>query len=160
MSKFAYFAGGCFWGVEYFFTKQKGVLNVLCGFMGGDLKNPTYEDVCYSDTGHLEAVEVEYDPQEVNYETLAKLFFEIHDPTQGNGQGPDIGKQYLSAVFVNSDEERDIIEKLIKILEEKGLHVKTKIFPKSEFYKAEEYHQHYYFKTGKLPYCHRKISRF
>jgi methionine-S-sulfoxide reductase len=128
--------------------------------MGGHLKNPSYEDVCYKDTGHLEVVSVQYDESVVSYEELAKLFFEIHDPTQANGQGPDIGEQYLSAVFVSDKKERKIIEKLINLLEQKGLHVKTKILEKSEFYPAEQYHQNYYFKTGKIPYCHVYTRRF
>lgn len=157
---FAYFAGGCFWGVEYFFSKQEGVIEALSGFMGGHLENPTYQDVCYRDTGHLEVVQVKYNPKKISYEDLAKLFFEIHNPSQENGQGPDIGSQYLSAVFVSNDEERKTIEKLIKILEAKGLHVATKILNKSKFYEAEDYHQHYYAKNGKTPYCHTREKRF
>ena len=159
-TKKAYFAGGCFWGVEYYFNKHEGVIDALSGFMGGHLKNPTYQDICYKDTGHLEVVEIKYNADEVSYESLAKLFFEIHDPTQTNGQGPDIGSQYLSAVFVNDDEERKIVEKLIQKLEDKGLHVATKILEKEEFYVAEDYHQYYYQKTGKTPYCHSRKLRF
>jgi methionine-S-sulfoxide reductase len=158
--KYAYFAGGCFWGVEYHFNKQEGVLDALSGFMGGHTKNPTYQDICYKDTGHLEVVEVKYDSDKINYEDLAKLFFEIHDPSQTNGQGPDIGSQYLSAVFTSDDEEKKTVEKLIKQLEESGLHVATKILEKQEFYKAEDYHQYYYSKTGKTPYCHSYTRRF
>ncbi|WP_051505436.1 peptide-methionine (S)-S-oxide reductase MsrA [Sulfurospirillum arcachonense] len=156
----AYFAGGCFWGVEYYFNKEDGVIEALSGFMGGHLENPTYQDICYKDTGHLEVVSVKYNPEVISYENLAKLFFEIHDPTQTNGQGPDIGEQYLSAVFVSSEEEKTIIKNLISILEKKALHVATKILPKATFYEAEEYHQRYYTKTGKTPYCHRRIVRF
>lgn len=156
----AYFAGGCFWGVEHYFNKEKGVIDAKSGFMGGHTKNPTYKDICYKDTGHLEVVEVKYNPDVISYENLAKLFFEIHDPTQTNGQGPDIGSQYLSAVFVSTDEEKEIIEKLILMLEQKGFKVATKILKKQEFYVAEEYHQYYYEKTGKTPYCHSKTSRF
>jgi methionine-S-sulfoxide reductase len=159
-TKYAYYAGGCFWGVEYYFNKQEGVVDALSGFMGGHLKNPSYEDICYKDTGHLEVVQVEYNPEQISYENLSKLFFEIHDPTQTNGQGPDIGSQYLSAVFVSNDEEKEVIENLIKELEKKGLHVATKILKKEEFYKAEEYHQYYYKKTGKTPYCHAYKKRF
>ncbi len=157
---FAYFAGGCFWGVEYFFNKQEGVLDARSGFMGGNFKNPTYQDICYKETGHLEVVEVKYNPSEISYEELAKLFFEIHDPTQTNGQGPDIGSQYLSAVFVSSAKERSIIEGLIKKLKDKGLSIATKIIEKQEFYVAEDYHQYYYQKTGKTPYCHSYVKRF
>lgn len=157
---FAYFAGGCFWGVEYYFNKEEGVLDALSGFMGGHTKNPTYQDICYKDTGHLEVVEVKYNPEVISYESLTKLFFEIHDPTQTNGQGPDIGSQYLSAVFVNDDEEKKVVEKLIIQLEKKGLHVATEILKKQEFYIAEDYHQYYYQKTGKVPYCHSYIKKF
>jgi len=156
----AYFAGGCFWGVEYYFNKEEGVIDAQSGFMGGHTKNPTYEEVCYKDTGHLEVVEVKYDSSKISYENLAKLFFEIHNPTQENGQGPDIGSQYLSAVFVSTDEEKETIKKLISLLDQKGFKIVTKILEKQEFYAAEDYHQYYYEKTGKTPYCHRKISRF
>lgn len=156
----AYFAGGCFWGVEYYFNQQDGVIDAKSGFMGGHTKNPTYQDICYKDTGHLEVVEVKYDTSKISYENLAKLFFEIHDPTQTNGQGPDIGSQYLSAVFVSNNEESEIIKKLILLLEQKGFQIATKILEKQEFYVAEDYHQYYYKKTGKIPYCHSKISRF
>ena len=136
----AYFAGGCFWGVEYYLEKMEGVKEVISGFMGGHVKNPGYYDVVREDTGHLETVEVIYDPSKVTYEALAKMFFEIHDPTQTDGQGPDIGSQYLSAVFVTTEEERKIIGRLIKILEEKGMRVATKVLDKTPFYAAEEYH--------------------
>ena len=158
--KKAYFAGGCFWGVEYHLESIDGVKDAISGFMGGSLKNPSYYDVIRKKTGHLETVEVIYDSTKVNYETLAKAFFEIHDPTQTNGQGPDIGSQYLSAIFVNNDEEQKIINKLITILEEKGLKVATKILAKSEFYKAEDYHQDHYEKKGSKPYCHAYVKRF
>ena len=158
--KKAYFAGGCFWGVEYYFEKIDGVEEVTSGFMGGHVKNPGYYDVVRKDTGHLETVEVVYDPSKVSYETLAKTFFEIHDPTQTDGQGPDIGSQYLSAVFVSNAEERETIERLIKILEDKGFKIATKILPKAPFYPAEAYHQDYYERKGSTPYCHRRIKRF
>lgn len=158
--KKAYFAGGCFWGVEYYFEKIDGVKEVTSGFMGGHVKNPGYYDVVRKDTGHLETVEVVYDPSRVSYETLAKTFFEIHDPTQKDGQGPDIGSQYLSAVFVSNTEERKTIESLIHILEKKGLKIATKVLPKAPFYPAEAYHQDYYERKGSTPYCHRRIKRF
>ena len=158
--KKAYFAGGCFWGVEYYLEKIDGVKEVTSGFMGGHLKNPGYYDVIRKDTGHIETVEVVYDPSKVSYETLAKTFFEIHDPTQEGGQGPDIGSQYISAIFVSSKEERETIERLVKVLEGKGFKIATKIMPKTPFYSAEAYHQDYYERKGSKPYCHRKIKRF
>jgi len=159
-NKKAYFAGGCFWGVEYHFEKIDGVLSVDSGYMGGDLKNPTYKDVSNGESGHLEVVEVVYNPKKVSYETLAKLFFEIHNPVQKNGQGPDIGSQYLSAVFISNEKEKATIKKLISILESKGLPIATKIYNLVPFYKAEDYHQDYYYKTKKQPYCHSYIKRF
>jgi len=161
-TKKAYFAGGCFWGVEYHFEKLPGVIKAESGYMGGHKPNPTYQDVCYTDTGHLEVVEVTYDPTKVDFETLAKLFFEIHDPTQANGQGPDIGSQYLSAIFYNDEKEKETAQKLIGILKEKGYNVATKLLPAKEhpFYRAEEYHQDYYDKHHKQPYCHTYTKRF
>lgn len=160
MSKFAYFAGGCFWGIEYYFNKQAGVIDALSGYMGGNISNPSYEQVCTKQTGHLEVVRVEYDPTLVSYESLAKLFFEIHDPSQEDGQGPDRGPQYLSAVFVFNDEEKKIIQNLIERLERSGLHVATKIIEGGVFYKAEDYHQYFYAKKGSTPYCHVYTKRF
>jgi peptide methionine sulfoxide reductase msrA/msrB len=156
----AYFAGGCFWGVEYYMEQIKGVSEVRSGFMGGSVKNPGYYDVVRGDTGHLEVVEVVYDPAQVSFETLAKTFFEIHDPTQTDGQGPDIGSQYLSAVFVNSDKERQVVNRLIGLLEKKGYKIATKVFDASVFYEAEGYHQDYYERKGTTPYCHRRVKRF
>ena len=152
--KKAYFAGGCFWGVEYHFEKLDGVKSVDSGYMGGHVENPTYKEVVRKNTGHLEVVEIVYDSSKIDYETLVRLFFEIHDPTQEDGQGPDIGAQYLSAIFTSDTKEKEIIYKLVGILNDKGLDIATKIHPSAPFYKAEEYHQNYYEKTGKKPYCH------
>lgn len=157
---YAYFAGGCFWGVEYYLEKLDGVKEVISGFMGGHVKNPSYYEVVRSNTGHLEAVEVVYDASKISYEKIARTFFEIHDPTQINGQGPDIGEQYLSAAFVNSDKERETIKKLIAELEANGYRVATKILKKVEFYPADESHQNYYDKKGNKPYCHGYTKRF
>ena len=153
-TKRAYFAGGCFWGVEHLMESKKGVKDVISGYMGGTVENPNYYGVIKGDTGHVETVEVIYDQREVSYETLAKLFFEIHDPTQKDGQGPDIGSQYLSVVFYGNEEEKKTTEKLINILESKGYDVATTLKPHSPFYAAEGYHQNYYLRTGKTPYCH------
>ena len=156
----AYFAGGCFWGVEYWFEKTNGVLAVRSGYMGGIVKHPTYEQVCTGKTGHAETVEVEYDPAKVSYEDLAKLFFEIHDPTQKNRQGPDIGGQYRSAVFYVDDQQKETANYLIKQLREKGLNVVTAVERAGDFWLAENYHQNYYEKTGGQPYCHLRTKRF
>ena len=156
----AYFAGGCFWGVESLFEHKTGVISAESGYMGGALENPTYEDICTKKTGHLEAVKVIYDLEKINYEEIAKYFFEIHDPTQFNGQGPDIGEQYLSAIFYNNEEEKNIAEKLIDILKSKDYKVVTKLIPTKKFWKAEDYHQDYYKKKGGQPYCHFYQKRF
>ncbi|MDT3359308.1 MAG: bifunctional methionine sulfoxide reductase B/A protein, partial [Spirochaetota bacterium] len=121
----AVFAGGCFWGVEHLFEQKKGVYSAVSGYTGGTLADPTYQDVLTHTSGHLEAVKVYYNPLEVSYEELAKFFFEIHDPTQTDGQGPDIGNQYLSAVFYRSRSEFDTAVRLIEILEAKGLKIAT-----------------------------------
>ncbi len=156
----AWFAGGCFWGMEYLFRRLPGVVATRVGYMGGHKEKPTYEEVCSGTTGHLETLEVTFDPAKVSYEALAKIFFEIHDPTQANGQGPDIGEQYLSAVFCKDDRQKKTIEKLIAILREKGLDVVTQIREAGTFWPAEEYHQDYYNKTGGTPYCHIRVKRF
>lgn len=160
MTQSAYFAGGCFWGVEHLMQQQQGVLSVDSGYMGGTTDNPTYEEVCRGDTGHLEVVKVDYDPTQVSFEVLTKLFFEIHDPTQSDGQGPDIGNQYASAIFYQNDEEKQVSQKLINILEEKGFNVVTKLLPVSPFWRAEDYHQDYYQSNGKQPYCHQYEKKF
>ncbi len=137
-----------------------GVVSTTVGYTGGHTKSPTYRQVCGKQTGHAEAVEVVYDPAKTSYEALAKLFFETHDPTQVNRQGPDVGDQYRSAIFYLDDEQKQTAEKLIKILESKGYRVATKLVPAGEFWPAEEYHQDYYEKMGKEPYCHRYTKRF
>lgn len=156
----AIFAGGCFWGVEYFMQKAKGVLSTQVGYIGGTKPNPTYQEVCSHTTGHAEAVEVTYDASQTNFETLARLFFEIHDPTQLNRQGPDIGDQYRSEIFYLNDEQKEIAEKLIELLKAKGFNVVTRVTPASTFYKAEDYHQQYYEHKGTQPYCHGYVKRF
>ncbi len=156
----AYFAGGCFWGVEYHFKEIDGVISTQVGYMGGHKQNPTYEDVCAGTTGHAEAMEVVFDKTQTDYEELAKLFFEIHDPTQINRQGPDIGDQYRSVIFYTNDEQKQIAEKLIKELEDKGYKVVTQLDKADTFWEGEDYHQDYYSKTGKRPYCHIYQKRF
>lgn len=156
----AYFGGGCFWGVEYLLEKQKGVSDVVSGYMGGKRDNPTYKEVSYNNQGEIEVVEVTYDPSVISYETITKLFFEIHDPTQKGRQGPDVGYQYTSVIFYNSEDEKEISQKLIDILKKKGYDVVTKLRPKEGFTKAEEYHQDYYNRHKKKPYCHTYVKRF
>jgi len=150
----AIFASGCFWGTEYFLQKLDGVISAESGYTGGTKENPTYEEVCTGKTGHAEAVQVVFDPEKVSYEELARVFFETHDPTQVNRQGPDIGTQYRSAIFYLNDEQKEVAEKLVALLREKGYDVATEITPAGTFWKAENYHQDYYTRTGGVPYCH------
>ena len=156
----AIFAGGCFWGVEYLMKKQKGVISVESGYIGGAVKNPTYEIVCSTESGYAEAVKIVFDPSLTDYESLAKIFFEIHDPTQLNGQGPDIGEQYRSEIFYTNTQQKIIADNLIKILKEKEYDIATKVTSATEFYKAEDYHQDYYKRKGTSPYCHKYTKRF
>ncbi len=156
----AIFASGCFWGTEYYFEKAKGVISTMPGYIGGTKENPTYKEVCTGKTGHAEATEVIYDNTQTSYRELAKLFFETHDPGQVDRQGPDIGTQYRTEIFYLNDEQKQIAEELIKELKEKNYQVVTKVTPASTFYKAEDYHQHYYTKGGGSPYCHRYIKKF
>ncbi len=156
----AIFAGGCFWGVEHLMQLQDGVISVESGYIGGEVEEPTYEEVKSQRTGHAEAVRVIYDPTQVNYKSLAKLFFEIHDPTQVDGQGPDIGDQYRSEIFYLSTEQKEIAEELIELLRSKNYAVATKITEATTFYPAEDYHQDYYRLKGSEPYCHFRVRRF
>lgn len=152
----ATFAAGCFWGVEDAFRGVKGVKSTTVGYTGGHTKNPTYKEVCSHTTGHAEAVEVEFDPKQVSYQKLLDLFWEIHDPTQLNRQGPDVGTQYRSAIFYH-DAEQEAAARASKATQEKsGKHhgaVVTEIAPAPEFYRAEDYHQQYFEKRG-VKSCH------
>jgi peptide methionine sulfoxide reductase msrA/msrB len=156
----AIFAGGCFWGVEYYMDKAPGVISTEVGYIGGRGDRPTYEEVCSHKTGYAEAVRIIFDPKKTNYENVARLFFEIHDPTQLNRQGLDIGDQYRSAVFYLNMEQKSTAEKLVSILRTKGFDVATVIVPATKFWKAEEYHQQYYAKESGTPYCHAYVKRF
>jgi peptide methionine sulfoxide reductase msrA/msrB len=155
----AILAAGCFWGVEYYLNKLPGVLKTEVGYIGGKTKYPSYRDVCEKNTGHLEALRVLFDPSVLSYENLLKYFFEIHDHTQKDGQGPDIGEQYLSAVFYFDDTQKETVTKLIRFLETQSLKIATAIHPMSVFWSAEAYHQAYYDKNHKTPYCHQHIKR-
>ncbi|MDR2232480.1 MAG: bifunctional methionine sulfoxide reductase B/A protein [Tannerella sp.] len=155
----AYFASGCFWGTEYFMMKAPGVISTAVGFMGGHVENPTYEEVCTKTTGHVETTQVIFDANLTTYEALVKLFFETHDFTQTNGQGPDIGPQYRSFIFYEDQAQREMASRYVKILNDKGYKVATTLEQASVFWKAENYHQQYYEHKGTKPYCHvyRKI---
>lgn len=156
----AIFAGGCFWGVEHLMQQIPGVASVESGYIGGHTENPTYEEVCSHTSGHIEAVRITYDPAKTDYETLAKAFFEIHDPTQVDRQGPDIGEQYRSEIFYTNEQQRETALRLIGTLQDKGYDVVTKVTPATTFYPAEDYHQDYYEKKGSQPYCHKYTKRF
>ena len=160
MSETAIYAGGCFWGVQYFFDDCPGVIETEVGYMGGLLENPTYQQVSAGNSGHFEVVKVEFDPKEISYKNLTKYFFEIHDPTQANGQGADIGDQYLSAIFYQNDEQKAIAMDLIKDLKSRGLDVVTEVIPTMRFWYAEDHHQSYYAKNGEPPQCHKRVERF
>ena len=156
----AIFAGGCFWGVEHLLSKEPGVVDVESGYTGGHTENPTYEEVCGHRTGHAEAVRVTFDPAKVSYERLARLFFEIHDPTQVGRQGPDIGDQYRSEVFYTTPAQRATAERLIAELRARGYDVATRVTAATTFWPAEGYHQDYYDRKGTQPYCHAYTKRF
>jgi len=155
----AYFASGCFWGTEYHFMKAKGVSETTVGYMGGHTQHPTYKEVCTGETGHAETTEVVFDTTKTTYEDMLKLYFETHDFTQVGGQGPDIGDQYRSVIFYTSDAQKQLAEKYVGILTNKGYKVATIIEKAPEFWPAEDYHQEYYDKKHGSPYCHiyRKI---
>jgi peptide-methionine (S)-S-oxide reductase len=153
----ATFAAGCFWGVEEAFTKIKGVKSTRVGYIGGNLQNPTYEDVCTDRTGHAEALQVKYDPKEVSYEELLDLFWSIHNPTTKNRQGPDIGSQYRSIIFYHTPEQESIAKKSKQELDASNKFqnkMVTEIIPATTFYQAEDYHQKYYQKIGGVSCYH------
>ena len=156
----AIFAGGCFWGVEHFLEKVPGVVRVTSGYAGGKTAKPTYDDICTGRTGHAEVVEVVYDPARVSYEALARRFFEIHDPTQVNRQGPDVGDQYRSAVFYLDEAQKIAAEKLIARLKANGYAVATTLEPATTFWPAEAYHQDYIRKHPTRHMCHMHVPRF
>ncbi len=148
----ATFAAGCFWGVEAAFRQIEGVLDTAVGYTGGHAENPTYRQVCSDTTGHAEAVQVVYNPQQVSYEQLLEVFWKIHDPTQVNRQGPDVGSQYRSAIFVHDDRQERLAKESRKQLQQDerfgGRGIATEIAPAETFWKAEDYHQQYFEKRG------------
>ena len=152
----ATFAAGCFWGVEEIFRQVKGVKETAVGYCGGEMKNPTYEDVCGDETGHAEAVQIKFDPKEVPYEKLVDVFFKNHNPTTMNRQRFDVGSQHRSAIFYHDEGQKKIAEKVKKEVEKSGKWkqpIVTQIVPAQEFFEAEEYHQKYYFKRGMKAVC-------
>ena len=154
--KLAVFGAGCFWGVESAFRAVEGVVDVAVGYAGGTVDQPTYRMVCSGKSGHAEVVQVEYDPARVSFEKLVELFWQIHDPTTLNRQGPDIGTQYRSVIFYSDDRERAVAEESKRRLDESGKFrrpIVTQIVPAAEFYPAEDYHQRYYEKMGIAPSC-------
>lgn len=154
MTNKALFAAGCFWGVQYYFDEVPGVTKTTVGYTGGHTKNPTYEEVCTHTTGHAEATLIEFDPEKVSYETLVKQFFRMHDPTQLNRQGPDIGDSYRSAIFYYNDEQRKLAGQIRDKAQSKfDKPIVTEITAASEFYEAEDYHQKFTERTGQ-GMCH------
>ena len=154
-------AGGCFWCLEAVFDQVKGVESVESGYAGGDVKNPSYREVCNGDTGHAEVVQVHYNPNLVSYQDLLNIFFGIHDPTTMNRQGADVGTQYRSAIFHHNDEQKNIAEKLIKDLEMQKIFdnpIVTEVVPLDKFYMAEDYHQEYFARNPYQPYCMAVVS--
>ena len=158
--KKAIFASGCFWGTDYWLRTVPGVLDTKSGYIGGSESHPTYEDVCTGSTGHYEAVEVTYDENLVDYETLARMYFNTHNPEQANGQGNDIGSQYLPAIFYLDEEQKRISEKLLSELRALAYKPATELIKAPRFWPAENYHQDYYIKNGKKPYCHFYRPKF
>jgi peptide-methionine (S)-S-oxide reductase len=155
-NKFAVFGAGCFWGVESSFRAVEGVVDVAAGYAGGDLAKPSYRQVCTGKTGHAEVVQVEYDPARVTFAQLVEVFWQIHDPTTLNRQGPDFGTQYRSVIFYSDEDERKAAEESKRRLDESGQlgrPVVTQVVPAAEFYRAEEYHQRYYERMGIAPTC-------
>lgn len=156
----AIYAAGCFWGVEHLLRQHIGVVFSEVGYSGGTLMQPHYDAVCTEKTGHLEAVRILFDPSITHYEALTKDFFCIHDPTQIDGQGPDKGEQYKSAIFFHNETQHHIAQALIAELKAKGLSINTALRPATVFWPAESYHQNYYGKNHQQPYCHRRVQRF
>ena len=148
-------ASGCFWGTQYYLARVPGVLATQVGYTGGHVEHPSYQQVCAGTTGHVEAIEVSYDPVQVDLLEILRIFFETHDFSQTNGQGPDIGSQYLSVLFFENEEEEKLAKEVKAELQAKGLKVATTLQRRTTFWPAEDYHQNYYEGKGDVPYCHR-----
>lgn len=148
-------AGGCFWCIEAAMKELPGVRRATSGYTGGHVEDPSYEAVCTGETGHAEAVEIEYDPETIAFAELLEVFFSIHDPTTKDRQGPDVGSQYRSAVFYHTEQQKDVTEEFISDLESAGVYegVVTEVEPLETFYRAEEHHQDYFEKHPEKPYC-------
>jgi len=160
-------AGGCFWCLEAVYDQVKGVKDVVSGYTGGHVANPTYERVCSGKTGHAEAAQITFDPEQISYRELLEIFFSIHDPTTLNRQGADVGTQYRSAIFYHSEEQRQIAEQLVRELTEQKVFrdpIVTEIVPATTFYPAEDYHQEYFVRNPYQPYCQfvvaPKVAKF
>ncbi|MFN5943884.1 MAG: peptide-methionine (S)-S-oxide reductase MsrA [Phycisphaerae bacterium] len=154
-TEIALVGAGCFWGVEHIFAEQDGIINAISGYSGGHVENPTYKQICTDMTGHAEVVQVTFDPAKISYEQVIDIFFRLHDPTQINRQGPDIGTQYRSVIYYYNDEQKAAAQRVKdKFAPRFKRPIATAIEPAKPFYIAEDYHQDYYVKTGKEPYCH------
>jgi peptide-methionine (S)-S-oxide reductase len=157
-NELATFGAGCFWGVEAAFRKTNGVLSTQVGYCGGTTTNPAYKEVCTGKTGHAECVQIEFNPSIISYDKLLEIFWNIHDPTTLNRQGPDIGTQYRSVIFYHDDEQKKLADSLKIKLDTSGKlknKIVTEVVPYKEFFKAEEYHQNYFEKMGIAPTCHQ-----
>lgn len=160
-------AGGCFWCLEAVYDQVSGVKDVVSGYTGGHVPNPTYRRVCDGNTDHAEAVQIQFDPEQISYRELLEIFFSIHDPTTLNRQGADVGTQYRSAIFYHSEEQRQVAEQLVRELTEQQVFrdpIVTQIVPATTFYPAEEYHQEYFARNPYQPYCQfvvaPKVAKF
>lgn len=156
----AIFACGCFWGVQHHFRRQPGVLDTVVGYTGGTEDSPTYKQVKAHATHHVEAIEVSYDPTVVTYKALCQLFFELHDPAQTDGIGPDLGPQYRSVIFPLNDDQRQVAQSVIDDLRSRGYVVNTELRPAVTFWPAEDYHQDYFEKNGVVDFCHVRERKF
>ena len=155
-----YLAAGCFWGVQYYLNKLNGVINTEVGYCGGTTHEPTYKEVCNGQTGHVEVVKVIYETSQLKTKDLLQYFFEIHDFCQTNGQGPDIGSQYVSVIFYCNEQQHQEAKNIIQLLQKMNYKVATQLKKFNNFWCAEDYHQEYYLKNNQQPYCHSRKKIF